>query len=301
MTEKEEQEEQKKTKGKRPLSKKKKTMRILSDIVIGILLCVMVFSGYKVGKALSNYHHNRVMQDKVADIYYGSAQSSTAADGEEASAAPEQESQEASVPEGKEKQEASESSKSSGPSAQLKALMDANPDTFGWIRMDGTPIDYVVVQGEDNNQYLHADFFNQYNFAGTVFLDAGVDQTASLQNYIIYGHRMQDGSMFGTLGKMLDQDYFRQHPEFHLSLKDGEYTAKIFAVVQTTTDYDWWITGFGSQEARDQYVQHAIDSSYFDCGVTVGKEDQIVTLSTCDYVLDDWKGRLLVMAKLVKD
>lgn len=295
MTEEKDKKDRKASKGKR------KTGRILSDILIGILLCVMAFSGYKVAKALINYHHNQVIQDKVSDIYYGSAEYSATANQEEASAAGQEDSQEssaqASVPAKKHDTEA----KTSGPSAQLKALIDVNPDTFGWIRMDGTPIDYVVVQGSDNDQYLHADFYNQYNFAGTVFLDAGVDQTAPLQNYIIYGHRMQDGSMFGTLGKMLDQDYFKQHPEFHLSLKDGEYTAKIFAVVQTTTDYDWWITGFGSQEARDQYVQHAIDSSYFDCGVFVGPKDQIVTLSTCDYVLDDWKGRLLVMAKLVKD
>lgn len=271
--------------------KKKKKHSWLFALIMIALCCVIAFSGYKVVKGLYNYRHNASVQNKVSEIFYGT----TEANADEQVSAGVEVSGELNETENTKNEDEIKMVKN------LAALKEENPDTFGWLTIPGTPVDYVVMHGETNDKYLHSDFYLNYNFAGELFLDANNVVGAPLQNYIIYGHRMGDKSMFGSFGQYKDQSFYDEHNTFTLTLEDGVYTGYIFAVVQTTTDYSWWQVSFASEEERQSYITSAKQASMVSSDVTVGEDEQLVTFSTCDYVLDDYKGRLVIMAKLVKN
>lgn len=92
------------------------------------------------------------------------------------------------------------------------ALKQENNDIIGWIYCPDTPINYPVVKGKDNNQYLRADLKGKYLVSGTIFADYRNNEVGEDKNYIVYGHNMKNSTMFGTLVKYKDQTYYDSHP-----------------------------------------------------------------------------------------
>ena len=92
------------------------------------------------------------------------------------------------------------------------ALKQENNDIIGWIYCPDTPINYPVVKGNDNNQYLRADLKGKYLVSGTIFADYRNNEVGEDKNYIVYGHNMKNSTMFGTLVKYKDQTYYDTHP-----------------------------------------------------------------------------------------
>jgi len=183
---------------------------------------------------------------------------------------------------------------------RLDKVIEVNPDTVGWIIMEDTVVDYVVVQAEDNSYYLRRDFYGEYNRGGTLFMDYRNEIGAQWQNYIVYGHRMKDGSMFGCFGDLIDTDYLKEHPTFLFIMEDGVYEAQVFSVYRCTTRTNYAVTSFSSETAIRQYIAECQSRSQVDLDVDVYTTDKLLTLSTCDYTLDASLGRLVVHAKLVK-
>lgn len=84
-----------------------------------------------------------------------------------------------------------------------------NEDTVGWLKVEGTNIDYPVVQAKDNDYYLSHDYYKNKNSAGWVFMDSR--NRLNDNNIIIYGHHRKDRSMFGDVDKLLNKDFYKSH------------------------------------------------------------------------------------------
>lgn len=169
-------------------------------------------------------------------------------------------------------------------------LLAINPDTIGWIRFSPEPsiISYPIVQGEDNDEYLHKTFSANENTLGAIFLNAGNQPDFSDRNSIIYGHRMKDGSMFRHLQDYEEKSFWEENPYFYIYTPDGrEITYQIYsyAVVESTSDI--YLTSFADDGAYQEFLDMTKEASAYDTGVEVTTEDTIVTLSTCTSASDD--------------
>ena len=113
-------------------------------------------------------------------------------------------------------------------------LLKINPDVCAWITMDGTHIDFPVLQGETNLSYINTDVYGDFALAGSIFLDAHNAPDFSDPYSLIYGHHMEHGLMFGTLDSFLDKDYFDSHREGTLVVINGvSYRLELFAAMET--------------------------------------------------------------------
>lgn len=179
------------------------------------------------------------------------------------------------------------------------ALKAINQDIIGWIYIPDTRIDYPVVIGTDNDYYISHNADQSENKAGAIFLDYQNAPDFSDQNTIIYGHRMNDGSMFAGLHDYEKEDFFRENDTVYLYLPDGavnEY--KVFSAYTTGAVDDTYTMGFASDEAYRKYLQEMQARSSFATDDTLSAQDKIITLSTCVRYQDD--NRYVVQAVLQK-
>ncbi len=176
-------------------------------------------------------------------------------------------------------------------------LEKVNEDTVGWIRISALDISYPVVQGEDNDYYLHRTFEKEENIAGCIFLNADNRDDFTDQNTIIYGHNMKNDSMFGKLSDFREEDVFNKSRYFWIFTEDLIYQYRIFSasvVNQTGLTYQ---TFFLNNEF-DEFINAAFENSEVDTsGVEVTRDDRVVTLSTCT---GDDATRFVVMGKLAQ-
>lgn len=129
------------------------------------------------------------------------------------------------------------------PEVDFEALREINPDLVGWIYIEGTEINYPVVQGADNQYYLKHLFTGEWNSSGCIFLGARNCTDLSDRNSILYGHHMKDGSMFHGLMEYKSQEYYDEHPTVLFLTPDANYEVKIFAGYVASVDADAWKLG----------------------------------------------------------
>ena len=176
-------------------------------------------------------------------------------------------------------------------------LLSVNSDIVGWLRIRALDISYPVVQGKDNDYYLHRTFEKTDNFAGCLFVNSYNMGDFTDQNTIIYGHNMKNGSMFGKLKNFNDPEVFKKSRYFWIFTPDFIYQYRIFSA--SVVDKKWlsYKICFTDDEF-DQFISRAYSNSVVDNqDVTVTKEDRIVTLSTCT---GDDSTRFVVMGKLAQ-
>lgn len=183
---------------------------------------------------------------------------------------------------------------------QFNELRDINTDIVGWISIEDTQLNYPILQSANNDAYLNQNYKGEHAAAGSIFMDYRIDITSDSPNTILYGHRMKDGSMFDGLTKFLDKSFFDDHKVVKFDTLYESYDAEIFSVYQTTTDFDYIQTDFGSEEEYRLLLDEIQQKSEFATDTVLNTDDQIITLSTCDYKLNPDTGRLVVHAKLVK-
>lgn len=176
-------------------------------------------------------------------------------------------------------------------------LLSVNSDIVGWLRIRALDISYPVVQGKDNDYYLHRTFEKTDNFAGCLFVNSYNMGDFTDQNTIIYGHNMKNGSMFGKLKNFNDPEVFKKSRYFWIFTPDFIYQYWIFsASVVDKTGLTYQISF--TDDEFDQFISRAYSNSVVDNqDVTVTKEDRIVTLSTCT---GDDSTRFVVMGKLAQ-
>lgn len=176
------------------------------------------------------------------------------------------------------------------------ALLNRNKDVIGWLYCPDTVINYPVVQGENNDQYLRKDLDGKYLVSGTLFADYRNGTLGEDANYIIYGHNMKNGTMFSLLAKYKEQSYYDRHPVMYYLTPDGNYKLELFAGLVIKRDDKIYLPN-QSKEQFDELVKDYRAKSTFKSDVELEYNDTIVTLSTCSYEFDD--ARYIVMGRLI--
>ena len=190
--------------------------------------------------------------------------------------------------------------------ASSRNLYLENADMVGWIQIEGTSIDYPVMQTPaDPNYYLKHDFEKHYTDYGCPFMQADCDALAPSDNLIIYGHNMKDGSLFADLAKYGSKDFWQTHKTVWFDTELGSYAYEIFAVIHMTVQADdadavpfYRFVDAAAPEDFAAYVSACKARALYDTGIFAEYGDRLLTLSTCDNITDD--GRLLVIANKPK-
>ena len=185
-----------------------------------------------------------------------------------------------------------------------KTLLNMNKDLIGWLKIADINIDYPVMQSGDNEYYLRRDFDEEYDKNGCLFLDYQCDILSGNTNWIIYGHNMQSGKMFGQLDKYSDEEYYKAHPKFEFDTiyEKGVYEivyvfrSKIYNEDAVVFKYYQFIDANSEVEFNSNMTEME-KLSLYDTGITPKYGDKLLTLSTCDYLENN--GRFVIVARKI--
>lgn len=158
-------------------------------------------------------------------------------------------------------------------------LKEQNKDIVAWIYSENTPINYPIVQTDNNSEYLYKMIDGSYNKAGTLFIDYRNNCDFSDNITIIYGHNMKNDLMFGTLTKYKDQSYYETHKKIYLVTPNNSF--KIELLIGSVVSADSNIYNFSDT------TDFLNMNSTFKSAVNVQENDNFIILSTCSYDYDD--------------
>lgn len=179
-------------------------------------------------------------------------------------------------------------------------LYEKNADTVGWMEIEGTRINYPVMQTPDRpDYYLKRNFNHERSAHGCLYVRESCDVFAPSDNVTIYGHHMKDGSMFADLESFLYQDFWENHPTIRFDTLYEHHTYTIFAVFRTTASLDEGFAYHHFEDAQDEadfddFISSCKELSLYDTGITPQYGDKLICLSTCEYTRAN--GRLVVVA-----
>lgn len=188
-----------------------------------------------------------------------------------------------------------------------KELLAKNKEYVGWLTVTGGDVSLPVVKATDNDKYLHRSFYLKYLYAGTLFVDAR-NHSLNDKNLIIYGHNMNNGSMFGNLRryKNANAEFYKKNSYIVFNTINGNYKYKIYAAYLADgsgSNDNSFITQAVKTDFTNEsfltYLTAVKEKAYYDTGVTVDENDRIITLVTCDRTRIK-NGRLIVVGKLVE-
>ena len=185
---------------------------------------------------------------------------------------------------------------------KIKELQKQNLEIVGWLEIDGTNINYPVLQGKDNDYYLKHNYKYEYISTGSIFLDKDYDWIKPSENLLIYGHRNRVGLMFDELIKYKDESFYKKHNKirFTTATEDAEY--EVMSAFKSRVYYQdeknvfryYKFVNAEDENAYNKFVSNAKDASLYDTGVNAIYGDQLMTLSTCDNEVEN--GRFAVVA-----
>lgn len=179
----------------------------------------------------------------------------------------------------------------------FQALKQICEDVVGWIYCPDTPINYPIVQAEDNDYYLYRLINGKENKSGTLFMDFRNSADFSDWNTLIYGHNMNNDSMFGVIPDYVNQEFYEKHPLWYLVTEEKSYVIELVGGYVTPADSDAY-TIPTDQAGRDQLYQKASRSSTFQSHVSVSGDDVLVTCSTCVY---DYENARYVLVGVLRE
>lgn len=189
---------------------------------------------------------------------------------------------------------------------KFQSLYEQNDELIGWISIEGTKIDFPVMQCEDDEYYLKHDFYKKEDKHGVPYVRARADVNTPGTNFIIYGHNMFDGSMFAPLEGYQKESFYKEHPLISFDTLYEERTYEIIAVflskVYMEDDDVFKYYQFYQADTEGEFCyfyENIMDLALYDTGVRAEFGDTFLTLSTCAYHTED--GRLAVVAKKVDD
>ena len=218
------------------------------DVIIICLAVIVLFSGWKVWSIMREYHKDQQIYENIAETAHA-------------------------------EDEADE------PGIDFEALKAVNPDIVAWLRCEGTVIDYPVVQGSDNEKYLHTLFDGSSGGCGTLFVEAVTEEPFRQFNTIVYGHHMRDGSMFASLQDFKDPEFTAEHPDIELITPEGRNHLQVWAFVSQPADSDIYATNFHMEEDKQAYIDLIRDKAEYltDIDDEISIDDRLLILSTCAY------------------
>ncbi len=181
-------------------------------------------------------------------------------------------------------------------SVNFDILRQQNPDIVAWIYCAGTPINYPILQGEDNEYYLERLVNGNHNPNGSIFMDFRNSSDLSDMNTLIYGHNMANSTMFSSLVNYSYEWYYNSHPFLWIITEDQAYRIDVIAGFITQSDSDVY-TIFNDEEIFKTFLEDSISQSSISSGISPDSIKNIVTLSTCSNREDS--ERYVVLCNLV--
>ncbi len=163
----------------------------------------------------------------------------------------------------------------------LDSLREVNSEVIGWITIPETELSYPLLQAEDNKYYLNHTWNNDRSSVGSIFMECLINPNMQSFNTIVYGHKMRNGSMFGSLINYEDAEYWKEHPSIYVVMDDGVYRYDIFAVHEVGTRQIVYRININSEKRRNEFIQFCVENSVIDTGIVPTATDKILTLSTC--------------------
>lgn len=251
--------------------KPKKKSGMLSTILLIIAVLVFLGSGYQLLKIYLEYKKGSDEYDKIQKL---------------------------AVEKGKDEGEQTDENSFK---VDFETLKGINEDVAAWIRFDEpSEINYPVVQGKDNSEYLRRTFEANDNKLGTLFVDADNKGDFTDRNTFIYGHNMKNGTMFAQLKKYKEKSFWEQYPYFYIYTPDGKVgTYQIFSAGVVGDVSDNYRKEYVSDEDYLNYLNLALQSSMYDTGIQLSADSQIVSLSTCTNVKEE--ERILVQGVKIRE
>ena len=254
---------------KKQIKKQNKKSGIASTVLFIICICVFAFSLYKVLSLLTESHEDKQNFENLVEII---------------------EKEEPGNPE-ETKQD------------RFEKLYEMNNDFYGWISIPDTRVNYPFMNTPNDPEfYLRKNFDKEYSNAGVPFVGEGC--TLDSDNLIIYGHNMKNGTMFADIMNYDDQKYYEEHKTMYIDSLTESRTYEVIAAfhdkvhTQDEVVFKYYnYTGDLTEVAFDEYVDNVKKKSYFKSDLPVEYGDQLVTLSTCSYHVQD--GRFVLVAKEV--
>ncbi len=196
-----------------------------------------------------------------------------------------------------------EEQENSSDNYNLESIAEINADIVGWIKIEGTNIDYPVMQ--NGNYYLHRNIYKEYSSHGTPYLAEYCNIQYS-DNLIIYGHNMKDNSMFSQLVNYKSYNFYKDHSYIKFyTIKDGktvENTYEIISVFKTVVYSDegfkyYNYTTFYDEEEFNYFIKKCNELELYNIDTETIYGDKFITLSTCEY--SQKNGRMIIVAKKI--
>lgn len=280
---------------------------ILAVSILSFLACILLLAQYY----YAGYRY-RQQQNQITDMIHGSIVSNPITlDGCSSSlGSEEKEFPQAVTTEAMELLDQPENQLEPIPSLwqeQYQTLVSANPDCVGYLEIPGTAIQFpIMLTPTEPEKYLYRDFYGKSEKRGTPFLDQATVLSKS-QNYIIYGHNMKDGSVFGALPSYLDKNFCEEHRfiYFNAGLSEGVYeviaVCKTEVLAKVSEEFKYYQYGGSlSQVDFEAYIQNVRKMSVYSFEMDIEWGDELLTLSTCYHRKSGDDGRLIVVAKRIR-
>ncbi len=246
---------------------------ILLGLFLGLCICLFLFSIWKLATIFLGYNAGNKEYEELQQYVLSEPETpDTAASAEDASDDTSDDTAEEETTEDVSTKEARIDF------ASLKAI---NEDAVGWIEIPGTEISYPVVHTTDNTYYLTHTFRRQENKSGAIFEESSNASDFSDLHTIIYGHNMKNGSMFAGLKNYGKKNYYEAHPYIYLDQEDGTHCYQIFSCYEADVTDVTYTVGYAADDTYASFLDSLKTSSLYDTGVSVSKEDSVITLSTC--------------------
>lgn len=241
--------------------------KIIKIILLVICLCVFIISTYNIYKYLTEENANKKLNNNLIE--------------------------KAIVETKNDNIDNTEDKKNILPiSVNFSVLKQENEDIVGWIYSEDSPINYPVVQSDDNNYYLRRLINGTYNTAGSIFMDYRNNSNLENNNTILYGHNMKNNTMFGTLLKYKEQEYYDNHKIMYYFTQKKNYVIELFTGYTISVESDIYDLSI----IDNNKLEELISKSDFKSDVKIKAEDKKITLSTCAYEYDG--ARYIVMGVL---
>ena len=245
---------------------------IFSIIVVILLTGVLVFSTIKVILYIVDNKQNKKVEEEISNFVEYSEETIN-----------------------NEEQEDNTSNKYN---IDFTTLKGKNDDTVGFLKVNGTDIENIVVKGNDNSYYLKHNFNKEYNTAGWIFADYHNKFDGTDRNIIIYGHNMRNNTMFGTLHNVLNDKWKDVEENRYVTFitEQESYIYEVFSVYQIDAEDYYITTDFKNNEEFLKFANRLKSRSKYNFDVDIKENDSILTLSTC---ANNNKYRIVLHAKKI--
>ncbi|MBQ1342254.1 MAG: class B sortase [Erysipelotrichaceae bacterium] len=233
--------------------KKLKEKKIIVALM-AIFICVAGFSGYKIITIMQDYNKSVTEYEGISKEMVKKPETTTPG------AAVEQ---------------------SSYLEINYAGLKEKNSDFVCWLDIPGTNISYPVVQASNNNEYLHKTFEGQYVYAGALFMDYRNNSDFSDYNTIIYGHHMNNNTMFAQLDLYWRESFGKENDKFYIYTDKKVYVYQVYAFINTSSTSYAYTSYFPNKQDYADYLNKLKTEEYYDMGITADTSKRVVSLSTC--------------------